>query len=145
VPRAAIISIVDDDESVRAAMSSLIRSLGYEAREFDSAEAFLASPHRHDTACLIADVHMPGMSGLDLQDVLLAGERVLPIIFITAFPARRGGGRCGVLQQTRRQPNDYLLPRRRAWQLRPMNRITSDHGPRLLARIPCSMRGCRYC
>jgi FixJ family two-component response regulator len=87
VPRAAIISIVDDDESVRAAMSSLIRSLGYEAREFDSAEAFLVSPHRHDTACLIADVHMPGMSGLDLQDVLLAGEKVLPIIFITAFPA----------------------------------------------------------
>jgi FixJ family two-component response regulator len=87
VPRAAIISIVDDDESVRAAMSSLVRSLGYEACEFASAEAFLASPSRQDTACLIADVHMPGMSGLDLQDVLLAREQVVPIIFITAFPA----------------------------------------------------------
>jgi FixJ family two-component response regulator len=87
VPRAAIISIVDDDESVRAAMSSLIRSLGYEAREFDSAEAFLASPRRQDTACLIADIHMPAMSGLDLQDMLLAQEQAVPIIFITAFPA----------------------------------------------------------
>jgi FixJ family two-component response regulator len=87
VPRAAIISIVDDDESVRAAMSSLVRSLGYEAFEFASAEAFLASPRRQDTACLITDVHMPGMSGLDLQDVLLAREQVVPIIFITAFPA----------------------------------------------------------
>jgi FixJ family two-component response regulator len=87
VPSAAIISIVDDDESIRVAMSSLVRSLGYEACEFDSAEAFLASPRRQDTACLIADVHMPGMSGLDLQDVLRAGEQVLPIIFITAFPA----------------------------------------------------------
>jgi FixJ family two-component response regulator len=87
VPRAVIISIVDDDESVRAAMSSLVRSLGYQVCEFDSAEAFLASPRRQDTACLIADVHMPGMSGLDLQDVLLAREQVVPIIFITAFPA----------------------------------------------------------
>ena len=87
MPRAAIISIVDDDESVRAAMSSLVRSLGYEAREFASAEAFLASPRRQDTACLITDVHMPGMSGLDLQAVLLAREQVVPIIFITAFPA----------------------------------------------------------
>ena len=130
MPRAAIISIVDDDESVRAAMSSLVRSLGYEACEFASAEAFLASPRRQDTACLITDVHMPGMSGLDLQDVLLAREQVVPIIFITAFPggqppqARRGGGRCGVLQQARRQPNDYPLSRRRAGQLRRVNRIT---------------------
>ena len=53
--RAPIVSIVDDDDSVRAAMSSLVRSLGYEACLFASAEAFLASPHLHDTACLIAD------------------------------------------------------------------------------------------
>jgi FixJ family two-component response regulator len=87
VPRAASISIVDDDESVRVAMSSLVRSLGYEAREFASAEAFLASPRRQDTSCLITDVHMPGMSGLDLQAVLSAREQVVPIIFIIAFPA----------------------------------------------------------
>jgi FixJ family two-component response regulator len=87
--RAAIIAIVDDDESVRAAMSSLVRSLGYQACEFASAEAFLASPRRQDTACLIADVQMPGMSGLELQDALLARDQCLPIIFITAFPADR--------------------------------------------------------
>jgi FixJ family two-component response regulator len=89
VPRAAIISVVDDDESVRLAMSSLVRSLGYQVREFASAEGFLASPLRHETACLIADVQMPGMSGLDLQDALLARNEVVPIIFITAFPVDR--------------------------------------------------------
>jgi len=86
---AAIISIVDDDESVRTAMSSLIRSLGYRAYEFASAEAFLASPRLLDTSCLIVDVQMPGMSGLDLQDALLARQARLPIIFITAFPIDR--------------------------------------------------------
>src|SRR5262245_1573082 len=87
--KAATISIVDDDESVRAAMSSLVRSLSYDACEFASAEAFLASPRRDDTACLIVDVQMPGISGLDLQDALNAEERPIPIIFITAFPADR--------------------------------------------------------
>ena len=86
---AAKIAIVDDDESVRAAMSSLVRSLGYRACEFASAEAFLASPHLHETSCLIADVQMPGMNGLELQDALLALHQGLPIIFITAFPADR--------------------------------------------------------
>jgi len=86
---AAKISIVDDDESVRAAMSSLVRSLGYQACEFASAEAFLASPHLQDTSCLIADVQMPGMNGLELQDALLARQQGVPIIFITAFPADR--------------------------------------------------------
>jgi FixJ family two-component response regulator len=89
VSRAAIISIVDDDKSVREAMSSLVRSLGYQACEFDSAEAFLASPRLQETSCLIADVQMPGMSGLELQDVLLARHQGLPIIFISAFPADR--------------------------------------------------------
>jgi FixJ family two-component response regulator len=84
---AAVISIVDDDDSVRAAMSSLIRSLGHLAYEFASAEAFLASPHLQHTSCLIVDVQMPGMSGLDLQDALLARRPRLPVILITAFPA----------------------------------------------------------
>jgi FixJ family two-component response regulator len=86
---AAKISIVDDDESVRAAMSSLVRSLGYQACEFASAEAFLASPDLQDTSCLIADIQMPGMNGLELQDALLARQQGVPIIFITAFPADR--------------------------------------------------------
>jgi FixJ family two-component response regulator len=84
---AAVISIVDDDDSVRAAMSSLIRSLGYLAYEFASAEAFLASPRLQKTSCLIVDVQMPGMSGLDLQDALLVRQPGLPVIVITAFPA----------------------------------------------------------
>jgi FixJ family two-component response regulator len=86
---AAVISIVDDDDSVRVAMSSLIRSLGYLAYEFASAEAFLASPRLQETSCLIVDVQMPGMSGLDLQDALLVRQPRLPVIVITAFPADR--------------------------------------------------------
>ena len=87
--RAAIVSIVDDDDSVRAAMSSLVRSLGYEACVFASAEAFLESPRLHDTACLIADIQMPGMNGLDLQSELRVRQHRIPIIFITAFPEER--------------------------------------------------------
>ena len=85
----AVVSIVDDDESVRAAMSSLVRSLGHEALVFASAEAFLASPRLSDTSCLIVDIQMPGMSGLDLQAELRARRSTIPVIFITAFPEER--------------------------------------------------------
>lgn len=84
-----LVSIVDDDESVRAAMSSLVRSLGCEACVFASAEAFLASPRLHNTTCLILDVHMPGMTGLELQANLSEHGHSIPIIFITAFPEER--------------------------------------------------------
>jgi FixJ family two-component response regulator len=77
---------VDDDESIRNAMSSLVRSLGYEAVVFASAEDFLASTRLHDTRCLILDIQMQGMSGLELQDELSARKHRIPIIFITAFP-----------------------------------------------------------
>ena len=80
------IAIIDDDEPVRITMSSLVRSLGFKAIAFSSAEEYLASPQRHAFACLISDVQMPGMSGLDLQDRLAAEGHGLPIIFITAFP-----------------------------------------------------------
>jgi FixJ family two-component response regulator len=89
VSTAPVISIIDDDDSVRAAMSSLVRSLSYQACEFASAEAFLRSPRVHDTACLIVDVQMPGMNGLELQSELHAQHRSIPIIFITAFPEER--------------------------------------------------------
>ncbi len=81
-----IISIVDDDESVRVAISSLVRSLGLRALTFASAEAFLASSMLQETACVISDIQMPGMSGLDLQKVLLDRHAGIPVIFITAFP-----------------------------------------------------------
>ena len=86
---ASIVSIVDDDESVRAAMSSLVRSLGYNSCVFRSAEEFLTSPRLRDTSCLIADVQMPGMSGLELQDELAIRRPDMPVIFITAFPEER--------------------------------------------------------
>jgi len=78
------IAIVDDDEVVREAMKSLVRSLGYHASTFGSAEEFLNSEQLDDTSCLITDVQMPGMSGLDLQDRLIARGHRIPIIFITA-------------------------------------------------------------
>ena len=80
-----VISIVDDDRSVREATQSLVRSLGYRAVTFRSAMEFLKSPHLMATACLITDVQMPGLSGVDLQDRLIAEGRRMPVIFITAF------------------------------------------------------------
>jgi FixJ family two-component response regulator len=66
-----------------------VRSLGFVARTFASAQDFLRSPRLEETACLILDVQMPGMTGVDLQDVLLKGGYRIPIIFITAFPEDR--------------------------------------------------------
>jgi FixJ family two-component response regulator len=86
LPQVPVISIVDDDASVRVATNRLVRSLGYIAHTFASAEEFLASSQANDTCCMIADVQMPGMSGIELQSHLLAQGRRLPIIFITAFP-----------------------------------------------------------
>jgi FixJ family two-component response regulator len=83
---APLISIVDDDESMRESTKGLVRSLGYRAATFASAEEFLQSNSVDGTSCLIADVQMPGLSGLDLQrDLIDRGVR-LPTIFITAFP-----------------------------------------------------------
>src|SRR4051812_2425779 len=84
-----MISIVDDDESVRETTKGLIRSLGYVAATFASAEDFLGSGRVQETACLISDVQMPGMSGIDLQSRLIADGHRLPVIFITAFPETR--------------------------------------------------------
>ena len=80
-----MISIVDDDESVREATKGLIRSLGYAAASFASAEEYLQSDRLRDTSCLITDLHMPGMSGADLQDRLIADGFHTPIIFMTAY------------------------------------------------------------
>jgi FixJ family two-component response regulator len=86
LPSAPVVSIVDDDESVRVATTKLVRLYGFAAYGFASAEEFLRSPRASDTSCLITDVSMPGMSGLDLQTFLIAQGKRLPIIFITAFP-----------------------------------------------------------
>jgi FixJ family two-component response regulator len=86
VPQIPVISIIDDDPSVRAATHRLVRSLGFSARTFASAADFLQSPHVNDTACVIADVQMPGMSGVELQSCLIAQGSFVPMIFITAYP-----------------------------------------------------------
>jgi FixJ family two-component response regulator len=87
--KAPVIAIVDDDESVCIGMTSLVRSLGYDVKTYGSAEDFLASEGRDDTACLISDVQMPGLGGLELQKILAAEGGRMPIIFITAFPDAR--------------------------------------------------------
>jgi FixJ family two-component response regulator len=84
-----MISIVDDDDAVRKATKTLIRSLGYRAATFPSAEEFLGSSEMQETSCLIADVQMPGLTGIELQDRLAASGHRIPIIFITAFPDDR--------------------------------------------------------
>jgi FixJ family two-component response regulator len=86
VRRLQVISIVDDDASVRVATDNLLRSLGYIVRTFSSAEEFLSSADLNDTSCVIADVRMLDMSGLDLHDHLLKQGYRVPFIFITAFP-----------------------------------------------------------
>jgi FixJ family two-component response regulator len=89
VDEVRIISIVDDDASVRTATARLLRSVGLSAHAFASAQEFLSSPRFSETSCLIADVEMPGMSGVELQDYLLTNGHRTPIIFITAFPEDR--------------------------------------------------------
>ena len=81
-----MISIVDDDESVREATSALVRSLGYAAATFASAEDFLEPGRVEDTSCLITDVQMSGLSGVELQCRLMADGRHMPIIGVTAYP-----------------------------------------------------------
>jgi FixJ family two-component response regulator len=79
-----LISVIDDDESVRRTTTLLIESFGFRAAAFESADNFLSSGHLNDTSCLIVDVHMPGMNGLQLQSQLAATGSRIPIIFITA-------------------------------------------------------------
>lgn len=79
-----LVAIVDDDDSMRDALNGLLKAVGYPARAFASGEEFLMSGQQHQTSCLIADIRMPGMSGLELQAQLNAEQCKIPIIFITA-------------------------------------------------------------
>lgn len=95
--KVSLVSIVDDDESVREAIKSLLGSVGLEAEVFSSAVDFLNSDRLKDTACLILDLSMPGMSGLELQDRLVSFAYKMQIIFITAH-ASDGEARKRALQ-----------------------------------------------
>jgi FixJ family two-component response regulator len=93
-----LIAIVDDDDSMRSAVQDLLEAVDLQAQAFASAEEFLKSGKQHEAACLIADIRMPGMSGLELQASLKAQRCNVPIIFITAhgdekmrMQARRAG------------------------------------------------------
>jgi FixJ family two-component response regulator len=79
-----LISVVDDDHSVRESLARLIRSVGFGVQVFGSAEEFLSASHGRQADCLILDIRMPGMSGLELQRQLSASHCGLPVIFITA-------------------------------------------------------------
>jgi len=79
-----LVAIVDDDDSMRSALQGLLKAVGLPAQAFASAEEFLKSGQHHQIACLIADIRMPGMSGLELQTKLNAERCRIPIIFITA-------------------------------------------------------------
>ena len=81
-----LVAIVDDDESHRRATRSLLRSAGFTTATFSDAESFLSSTNRAGAACLVADMRMPGMSGLELYEALVASGEAIPTVLITAYP-----------------------------------------------------------
>ena len=82
----SLVSVVEDDQFFRESMRRLMRSLGYDVAAFPSAADFLASPRLAETACLIADVHMPAMTGLELYEHLIEAGYAIPTILVTAYP-----------------------------------------------------------
>ena len=108
-----MIAIVDDDREAREALEMLVRSLGHNVSTFGSTLEFLKSVKLHDTSCLITDLHMPGLSGLDLQDRLIADGHRIPVIFLTGHPSENAraramkAGAVGFLSKPIKQ--DHLL------------------------------------
>jgi FixJ family two-component response regulator len=86
MPKASLVSVVEDNQFFRESMRRLMRSLGYSVEAFPSAADFLASPRLVETACLIADVHMPAMTGLELNRHLIDAGYAIPTILVTAYP-----------------------------------------------------------
>jgi FixJ family two-component response regulator len=85
MPSVPLIAIVDDDDALRNSLDNLLRSVGFRVQGFASAEAFLQAPHAPEAACLVLDVRLPGMNGLELQRQLGAVRGSMPIIFVTAY------------------------------------------------------------
>ncbi len=107
-----MVSIVDDDDLMRGALQGLLKEAGFATRSFASAEEFLASGDMHQTMCLIADIRMPGLSGLDLQAKLNADDIRIPIIFITAHGdarLRMQAMRAGAVEFLAKPFDDELL------------------------------------
>ena len=107
-----LVAIVDDDDLVRSALQGLLKAVGLPAQAFASAEEFLQSGQQHQIACLIADIRMPGMSGLELQSKLNADRCRIPIIFITAHgdaKMRMQALRAGAVEFMAKPFNDEVL------------------------------------
>ena len=107
-----VIAIVDDDAAVRVALEGLLRSAGLTARAFDSAEKFIESGQQFQTGCLITDIRMPGMSGLELQAKLNGEHCRIPIVFITAHgdtQMRMQALRAGAVEFLAKPFNDEVL------------------------------------
>jgi FixJ family two-component response regulator len=106
------VAIVDDDRSIQSALEDLMESAGLSARCFGSAEEFLESDQRNQTACLVTDIRMPGMSGLELQAKLDADGSRIPIIFITAHAdakMKMGAMKAGAVEFLSKPFNDEIL------------------------------------
>ena len=86
MPKTSLVSVVEDDRYFRESMRRLMRSLGYNVEAFSSAADFLASPRLIETTCLIADVHMPAMTGVELHRHLIEAGYTIPTILVTAYP-----------------------------------------------------------
>jgi FixJ family two-component response regulator len=109
-----LVSVVEDDRFFRESMERLMRSLGYAVEAFPSAADFLASPHLTETACLIADVHMPAMTGIELYRHLIKVGRAIPTILVTGHPndvERAGALNDGVLCYLRKPVDEEYLKR----------------------------------
>jgi FixJ family two-component response regulator len=107
-----LVAIVDDDELMRGALQGMLKAVGLPARTYASAEEFLNSGQQHETACLIADIRMPGISGLDLQAKLNAEHCRIPTIFITAHgdeSMRMQALRAGAVEFLAKPFDDELL------------------------------------
>jgi FixJ family two-component response regulator len=110
--RKNLISLVDDDESIRRTTTLLIESFGFHAAAFESAESFLKSGQLHETSCLIIDIQMPGMNGLQLQSQLAAAGYKVPVVFITAYDkeeSRQQALQAGAVAFLSKPFNDGLL------------------------------------
>jgi FixJ family two-component response regulator len=128
MPQTPVISIVDDDESAREGTADLIKAMGFTAAAFQCAEDFLSSNRLHSTSCLIADMRMPGMTGLELYVRLVGSGTRIPTILMTAFPNDRDRTRAlraGVICYLAKPFDDENLlqcvrsalePRKRNWR-----------------------------
>jgi len=119
----ALISIVDDDESIRKGLGRLLKSVGFEVHGFGSAEEFLTSGDRQRSSCLILDLRMPGMDGLELQSRLVADDWQIPVIFLTAHSdeqARAQALKAGAIDFVSKPFNEESL-------IRDVNKAVDQH------------------